>query len=106
MSKTTHPAGSGIAQTAWQPSVVQVGDQITGRCVTMGTQYTGTVAEVFGPIKSPDCGGYRYKLVGTGQFYGGGNPIEPIIYAETWANPAMANTWKHRATQPTDTREA
>ncbi len=87
MSKTTGRARSGgIVQQAWKPSVVMVGDRITGTCVSVGGQYTGTVAEVFGPIRSPDCGGYRYKLTDTGQFYGDGNPVEPFVFASAWAD--------------------
>lgn len=86
MDTTTHPTpGTSIAQTGWAPSVVSVGARITGRCVTNGTSYTGTVAEVVGPIRTPDCGGYRYRLTDTGQHYALGGPIQPTVYAERWA---------------------
>ena len=57
-----------------------VGDIITGTCVTMNTLKTGRVTEVIGPITHPDCGGYRYRIVDTGEFYSSGAPIEPIAY--------------------------
>lgn len=53
-----------------------IGDRVTGRCVTMGTRYTGTVTEVFSA-----GGGFnaRYRLADTGEHYGDGSPIEPIV---------------------------
>lgn len=83
--------GSGIVQRAWAPSVVRVGDWITGRCVTYNSAVTGEVAEVYGPIAWPDCGGYRYKLVNTGRTYSNGRPVESTVHAHTWAEqPAAA----------------
>lgn len=79
-----------ITQKAWKPSVIDLDDWITGRCVTMNSTYTGRVVEIIGPIRTPDCGGYRYKLVDTGHFYATGGPIEPTVYAETWATAAAA----------------
>ena len=59
---------------------IQIGDRATGRCVTQGCQYTGTVVEVITP---PRYSGTfpLYRLVDTGQHYWGGNPIEPIVEA-------------------------
>ena len=56
------------------------GDRIAGRCVTMNTLTTGTVTDVIGPITHPDCGGYRYRIVDTGEFYSNGRPVELIVY--------------------------
>jgi hypothetical protein len=76
-----------IFQTPWQPSVVSIGDWITGQDVTFtGAQRTGTVSRIIGPIASPDCGGFRYQLTDTGDYYANGNPVEPIVYAERWAD--------------------
>lgn len=57
----------------------KVGDRITGRCVTMGIEYTGTVAAVIPPVKYSGQFGPRYRLVDTGAHYFGGRPIEPIV---------------------------
>lgn len=76
-----------IIQEAWKASVVEVGERIVGTCVTSGRSYTGLVAAVVGPIRTPDCGGYRYQLTDTGETYAGGNPAEPTVYAEAWAPP-------------------
>lgn len=73
---TTEREASGMAQTP----EARIGEVISGECVTMRTQYTGIVDEVIGPIASPDCGGYRYRLTETGKFYSNGNPIRPIVY--------------------------
>lgn len=51
-----------LAQRPWSVSVVRVGDRIEGRCVTNNTAVVGTVVGVHGPIRSPDCGGYRYLV--------------------------------------------
>ena len=63
-----------------QQPEAQLGDRITGTCVTMCTPKTGRVTEVIGPITHPDCGGYRYRIVDTGEFYSNGRPVEPIVY--------------------------
>jgi hypothetical protein len=87
---------------AKQPEAA-IGDLITGTCVTFGSIKTGRVTSVIGPIASPDCGGYRYRLTGTGQFYAGGGPVEPIVFferRETPAGPAdlrRIRTERHRA---------
>jgi hypothetical protein len=57
----------------------EVGDRITGRCVTMGTAYEGAVAEVLQPVRYSGQYGPRYRLVDTGQFYSNGKAIEPIV---------------------------
>lgn len=75
-----------IIQQPWQPSVVEVGHRITGTCVTSGRSYTGLVAKAVSPIRTPDCGGYRYQLTNTGIYYASGNPVEPTVYAESWAS--------------------
>lgn len=51
----------GIAQAPWKPSVVQVGDRISGTCVTMGSKREGKVLTICGPLRE-DCGGYRYEI--------------------------------------------
>ncbi len=58
-----------------------VGERITGRDVSSGRTYTGTIAKI-----QPEAawtgghnGGYRYHLTDTGAFYAGGKPIEPIV---------------------------
>lgn len=76
--------GKIIVQQLWESSMVTVGDRISGECVTSGRTYTGTVADVHGPIRSPDCGGYRYRLTDTGQTYANGSPIEPTVFALMW----------------------
>jgi hypothetical protein len=58
----------------------RIGDVISGTCVTFGSQKTGIVAEVIGPIALPDCGGYRYQLTETGEFYASGKPVRPIVF--------------------------
>lgn len=65
-----------------------IGDMITGTCVTFGSIKTGRVADVIGPIASPDCGGYRYRLTSTGEYYAGGAPVEPIVFFERRETPA------------------
>ncbi len=52
----------GIAQPPWKASVVRPGDRIKGTCVTYGTPEAGAVIQVIGPIRTPDCGGYRYLI--------------------------------------------
>ena len=64
-----------------------IGDTITGTCVTFGSIKTGRVADVIGPIATPDCGGYRYRLTGTGEFYSSGAPVEPIVFFERRETP-------------------
>lgn len=78
--------------TDWQRPAANLGDWITGTCVTMNTQHTGRVSEVIGPIASPDCGGYRYRLTWTGDHYAGGAPIEPIVYYVSRADRAGSRT--------------
>lgn len=58
---------------------IKVGDRVTGRCVTLGRYYTGTVAAVHQPIRYSGDSQPRYKLVDTGKHYTGGRPIEPIV---------------------------
>ncbi len=58
-----------------------VGERITGRCVTRGKTYTGTIVEI---LPEPAWTGghngeYRYRITDTGEFYAGGTPIEPIV---------------------------
>lgn len=65
---------------------VAVGDRVTGRCVTMGTTHTGTVAEIL-PGRSGQAWDRRYRLVDTGATYSTGGPVEPIVEC---ANPAPA----------------
>lgn len=59
---TLHTAGDAVVQTPYKGSEVHIGDVISGRCVTYNSERTGTVVCVIGPIKSPDCGGYRYRI--------------------------------------------
>jgi hypothetical protein len=50
---------------------IKVGDTITGRCVTTGTEYTGRVTEVIEPGD-----GYnerRYRLADTGR------RVDPVV---------------------------
>lgn len=54
-----------------------IGTTATGRCVTSGLTYTGTIAEVLIPTNQPSD--VRYRLTGTGIFYSHGGPVEPII---------------------------
>lgn len=65
---------------------IEVGDRVTGRCVTMGSQYTGRVAEILHP--APFQSGIRFRLVDTGKHYAGGRPIEPIVEAVSLINKA------------------
>ena len=58
---------------------IKVGDRHTGRCVTSGLTYTGTVAGVIQPIRYSGQCFPRWRLVDTGAFYGNGKPIEPIV---------------------------
>lgn len=51
-----------IMQQAWKPSIVTTGERIQGRDVTSNTQREGIVTEIHGPIRTPDCGGYRYTI--------------------------------------------
>lgn len=67
---------------AWGEPDAKIGDTVTGRDVTGGGMYTGVVSEVIGPIRTPDCGGYRYKITNTGETYAGGKPFEPIVFLE------------------------
>lgn len=58
---------------------IEVGDRVTGDCVTMNTRYTGTVAEIIAPVPYSGCSGPRYWLTDTGRRYSSGRPIEPIV---------------------------
>lgn len=69
--------GQGVAQKPYAMSVVRPGDVISGRCVTMGSTEQGHVAHVIGPIKSPDCGGYRYRIRSA-------DGRTHVVYAERW----------------------
>jgi hypothetical protein len=53
----------GIAQQTWQPSIVRIGDRISGTCVSIGSERVGHVTRISGPIRTPDCGGYRYEII-------------------------------------------
>jgi len=58
-------------------SQTKIGDRITGRCVTIGSTYTGRVVQVI------DCPGEsypRYRLADTGAVYRDGSPICPIVH--------------------------
>lgn len=44
---------------------IAVGDLITGRCVSIGTEHTGTVAEILPPPKYSGQHGNRYRIVDT-----------------------------------------
>lgn len=70
-----------LAQKPWDVSVVRVGDQIEGTCVTYGTTVRGTVVGVHGPVRSPDCGGYRY-LVRTDHYTD--HSRRHIVFAQRW----------------------
>jgi hypothetical protein len=74
-TETTATEETGMTR---QPEA-RIGDKISGTCVTMGSQKTGRVTEVIGPVAFPDCGGYRYRLADTGEHYYGGAPVEPIV---------------------------
>ena len=69
MSDIDHGALKILRDAGFGP--IEVGDRVTGRCVTMCRSYTGTVAAVL-----PD---QRYKLVDTGRTYSTGGPVEPIV---------------------------
>lgn len=59
---------------------IKIGDRVTGRCVTLGRQYTGTVAEIIQPAPyTGHSGMLLHRLINTGQHYHGGRPIEPIV---------------------------
>jgi len=66
-----------LAQKAWGMSVVRPGDRIEGRCVTNNTAVQGAVVGVHGPVRSPDCGGYRYLVRTT-------EGRRHIVFAERW----------------------
>lgn len=70
-----------IMQKSWTESVVNVGDRITGQDVTMGVQREGLVTSVVGPIRTPDCGGYRYHII-TNERYSNGSQLTAVVYAE------------------------
>jgi hypothetical protein len=75
-------AVSVIVQKSYAESVVKIGDRITGTDVTMGgSPKEGVVTDVIGPIRVPDCGGYRYKI-STDETYSTGGPVTRIVYAE------------------------
>lgn len=57
-----------------------IGDRITGRCVTMGTEYSGTVVAVYEPQRYSGDSELRYRLTDTGQFYSCGSRIEPVVH--------------------------
>jgi hypothetical protein len=73
-----------IAQALWAPSVVAVGDRIVGQDVTSGLHVEGVVVEVVGPIRTPDCGGYRYRVDSGDVSPVTGEPMTRIVYAERW----------------------
>lgn len=58
---------------------IEVGDRVTGDCVTMNIRYTGTVAEVIAPVRYSGRTEPLYRLVDTGQCYSSGRPIEPVV---------------------------
>ena len=66
-----------MPKTHRPPSPIVVGDRVSGRCVTLGLNYTGTVVEVI-PCRG---WGFRYRLTDTRAFYFGGTPIEPMVEA-------------------------
>lgn len=70
------------------PGGIAIGDRVTGRCVTLGSHYTGTVAAIHYPsglgyYSSTPTGlpayGNRYTLVDSGEHYSTGGPVEPIV---------------------------
>lgn len=63
---------------AADPDALKVGDRATGRCVTMGHTYTGTIARILRQGNG-EAWANRYKLVDTGENYSTGGPIEPIV---------------------------
>lgn len=66
-----------LAQKPWDMSVVRPGDRIEGKDVSVGGRVQGTVVGVVGPVRSPDCGGYRYLVrTETGRRH--------IVFAERW----------------------
>lgn len=79
----THPTDEERAR--YRPEA-QIGDRIVGQGVGVGERYTGVVTEVIGPIRFPDCMGYRYRLADTGEVYMGGAPVEPIVFFESKAD--------------------
>ncbi|WP_431976033.1 hypothetical protein [Micromonospora haikouensis] len=58
---------------------IALGDLVLGRCVTNGTEYQGTVAEIIPPARHSGQHGNRYNLTGTGKVYSTGGRIEPIV---------------------------
>jgi hypothetical protein len=58
-----------------------VGERITGRCVTRGATFTGTIMEILPETAwtGGHNGEYRYRLTDTGKHYVLGGPIEPIV---------------------------
>jgi hypothetical protein len=66
-----------LAQTSYAMSVVRPGDRIEGTCVTYGTTKRGVVVGVTGPVRSPDCGGYRYRIRDE-------DGRRPIVFAQRW----------------------
>lgn len=70
-------SGQGVAQKPYAMSVVRPGDQIEGQDVTFGSRKRGHVVQVSGPIKSPDCGGYRYHIRAE-------DGRRHVVFAERW----------------------
>lgn len=58
---------------------IELGDRVTGWCVTMNIAYTGTVVEIIPPVRYSGRSEPLYRLASTGQCYAGGRPIEPIV---------------------------
>lgn len=85
---TTTQNITGINQTPYAPSVIIVGDRIIGTDVTMGSQREGWVTTIVGPIRTPDCGGYRYHIL-TDQFYASGKQLTAVVYAEKLVGPLV-----------------
>lgn len=67
-----------LAETDPNANAFKVGQRVTGRCVTMGIRYTGTIARIYRRGNGENWAN-RFKLVDTGETYSTGGPIEPIV---------------------------
>lgn len=69
---------------------IGIGDRATGRDVSGGGEWTGTVAEILEPLPMSGRSGNRYKLIDTGKTYPTGGPVEPIVECATRIIPPAA----------------
>lgn len=70
-----------VNQKPWTPSVLNIGDRITGEDVTYGCKREGVIVRVVGPVRTPDCGGYRYWIE-TDERYATGGIVTAVVFAE------------------------